>query len=508
MSHAIDVRREPALGGLHEIHARRRQLVSLVMTVVVLLAAGVVLFSLASGVERALGVLDFNVLRISFVALAVVFSLYTWEKERNLRRAERRFLEAQVRAAALTNRLRELSALTEAGKAVNSMLSLDDVLGVILRSAGELLDATEGSVMLLDEEDDQHLRTAASVGIEGEARTATAQVGVGVVGRVAATRRPALVTGSEVDEIPLPSASGNGHRRSALSAPLMRHNEVVGVLSIAVSEDEREYTEHDLEAFTVFAEHAAIAIANAQRYEREKLARERLAQLDAKRREFVAVLTHDLKAPLTSILGFTRLLRRSRDQYSEEQAQEFLEVIDRQGAKMLEMVEGLVVATRLEEGQPVFLTRKPLELEAIIREQAALLRGILGRRRIEVDVRTELPTVYGDASAVEHIVANLLENAVKYSPDGSRVQVAVEATGSEVLVSVADEGPGIPDNHLPNVFDRYEQAGQPTGLASVGLGLFIVQSLAQAHGGRAWAENVPGGGARVTFTLPYRSSDR
>lgn len=491
---------------LQEVQARRHQLLGLSLVVFVLVAGGVVLFSYASEAlfDRPLEILNLNVLRASFVALAAAFALYVFEKERTLSRIERELIEERVLSAALSNRLRELSALSQAGKAVASVLSLDDVLKVILESAQELLGATEGSIMLLDDEKTS-LRVAASVGLPQDvARGTVIPLGEGVAGWVAEFREPVVLTG-DVQDRRFRHFVPKGRRvRSAMSAPLYARAEPVGVLNVSVSSGDRDYSAHDLRALTVFAEHAAVAIANARLYEREKRASARLADLDERRRDFLATITHDLKTPLTSILGYVRLLRRAADRITSEEAREFTETIERQGQRILEMIEQLIMATRLEEGAPT-LSREALELKAIIKESVEAFRGVRGSRTITERVPDDLPTVYGDRSAVEHIMANLLDNAVKYSPDGTGIEVSVEAFPEEVRVSVTDDGPGIPDAALPHVFERYRRAEDTANGSSVGLGLFIVRSLVQAQGGQVRATNVPGRGARITFSLPLRS---
>jgi two-component system, OmpR family, sensor histidine kinase KdpD len=132
-------------------------------------------------------------------------------------------------------------------------------------------------------------------------------------------------------------------------------------------------------------------------------------------------------------------------------------------------------------------------------------RGVLHDREVHLAIPDTLPTVFGDRSAVEHIVANLLDNAVKYSPDGSPLSVELEEAPGEVRVRVSDRGPGIPEEKRDHVFDRYDRGDAPGRSGSVGLGLFIVRSLAEGHGGRVWAEDAPGGGACITFTLPVRA---
>jgi len=496
----VKTRRDDALD---HVLSRRRQLVSLVLVLFVLIAAGVVVVSMAAGREEsAIELLDFDVLRISFVGLAIIFALYVWQKERDLRRTEQALIEAQERAGALRNRLRELSALTDAGHAVSATLSLDHVLQVIVGSAKELLGATEASVMLLDPEE-QVLRLAATVGLPDELLGQTVPVGDSVAGWVAAQGKPIMLQG-QVPEDRFPHFVTKVREvRSAISAPLLHEREPVGVLNISITEGERIYTDQDIEALTVFAGHAATAITNAQAYEQEKQARARLAEADAQRREFVAALTHDLKAPLTSILGYTRLLSKGKEHFTEEQSRGFVDVIDRQGQKILDMVQRLVMATRLEEAGPV-LERERLDIPEIVADQVEMVQGMLGERTIETRFPDDLPEIYGDRASVEHALVNLLDNAIKYSDDGTGITVEVLAADGEVLFSVIDEGPGIAEDLLPHVFERYRRGAEDGDMASVGLGLFIVHSLAAAQGGRAWAENEPDRGARITFSLPYR----
>ncbi len=489
---------------LEEVQSRRRQLFRLLLLVLVLVGAGVVLLSLA---ERLLGReppewLSPDALRVAFVLLAVAFGLYVREKAQALERVERALIEERVLSTALSNRVTEMTAISRAGRAVASTLSLDDLLQLILRSAQDLLGATEGSVMLFDDAKTS-LRIAASVGLSPDAPRRKISVGEGVAGWVAEFREAVILRGDVSDPRFRRLAPKDRTVRSAMSAPLYARSEPVGVLNVSVSEGERVYTEHDLRALTVFAEHAAIAIANARLFERERAASERLAEVDARRREFMAVMTHDLKSPLTSIMGYVRLLNQLGENATVEQAREFNRVIEKQAGRMLDMIEQLLMATSVEEGAQV-LSREPLDLRAVIGEEVAAFAGVLGDRVIDMRIPEDLPVVYGDRSAIEHIVANLLDNAVKYSPDGTAIEVEAGATPDEVRVSVTNGGRGIPAEVLPNVFERYKRGDGEASEGSVGLGLFIVRSLTQGHGGRVWAENREGGGTRITFTLPLR----
>jgi two-component system, OmpR family, sensor histidine kinase KdpD len=488
---------------LEDVQHRRRQLFALLLLVFVLVAAGLVLLAVASDLlGRPLPFVNADVLRIGFVLLAVAFALYVREKEKALNRVERALIEERVLSAALESRVRELTTILRAGRAVASTLSLEDVLHLILGSAQELLGATEGSVMLFDDEK-KTLRIGASVGLSGQAATREIQVGEGVAGWVAEFREAVILRGDVTDPRFRRFVPKDRRVLSAMSAPLWARAEPVGVLNISVSEGDRVYTEHDLRALTVFAEHAAIAINNARLYERERDASVRLAELDTRRREFLAVVSHDLKAPLTAILGYSRLLRDLGGKATDTQTREFTQVIERQADRMLQMIEQLLMATSVEQGAPV-LSREPLDLELIVREEVTAFGGVMAGRPVEVTIPQELPIVYGDRSAVEHVLANLLDNAVKYSDEGTPIDLTVEPVEDEVHISVSDRGPGIPGKMLTDVFDRYSRADGAPSSGGVGLGLFIVRSLIQGHGGRVWAENRPGGGATVTFALPLR----
>ena len=489
---------------LEDVQSRRRQLFRLLLLVLIMVGAGVVLVSIA---ERLLGQqppawLSPDVVRVAFVLLAVAFAIYVHEKERALERTERALIEERVLSTALSSRVGELTAISQAGRAVASTLSLGDVLQLILRSAQDLLGATEGSVMLFDETKSS-LRIAASVGLSADAAKQTIPIGEGVAGWVAEFREAVILRGDVSDPRFRRLVPKDRPVRYAMSAPLYARSEPVGVLNISVSDGERVYSEHDLRALTVFAEHAAIAIANARLFELERAASERLAEVDARRREFLAVVTHDLKSPLTSIIGYVRLLNQLGENATVEQAREFNRVIEKQATRMLDMIEQLLMATSIEEGARV-LSREPMDLRAIIGEEVAAFAGVLGDRVIDMRIPAELPTVYGDRSAIEHILANLLDNAVKYSPDGTAIEVMARPEPDEIRVSVGNDGKGIPEEELPRIFDRYKRGDGAAREGSVGLGLFIVRSLTLGHGGRVWAENRDGGGTRITFTLPLR----
>jgi diguanylate cyclase (GGDEF)-like protein len=240
---------------LEAVDRRRSQLWTVAFAGLVCLAVAVSL--LTSGVGHHLGFANRLGFRIGTVVLVMGLAIYVTEKERHLRRLATLLVEERVLGAALSNRLKELAMLYEAGKAMNSVLVVDDVLKLILSSAFELLNASSGSIMLLTDEGDLVVVCRA-----GNASGTPIELGGGIAGRVARDREPLLVQGTVLEK-------GRQETESAVCVPLMHRGQVLGVINL-IGAPGHNYTEYDLRAVSLFAEHAAIAVANARLYEAER----------------------------------------------------------------------------------------------------------------------------------------------------------------------------------------------------------------------------------------------
>jgi signal transduction histidine kinase len=228
----------------------------------------------------------------------------------------------------------------------------------------------------------------------------------------------------------------------------------------------------------------------------------RLSEVDRARADVVATITHELKTPLTSLLGYASILRKRADTLSSDQRAEFVGVIETQGQRILRLIEDLLQSTRLEAGIGR-LQRVPLDLAGIVRLVSHEIST--GRQRnIKVDAPDHDLGLFGDPAAMEHVVTNLIDNALKYSSADTSVTVTIFGGEGEVLFTVADEGVGIDPSDLPTIFERFQQASNARGRASVGLGLYIVHSLVHAQGGRVWVDSEVGKGTTFTVALPRR----
>ncbi len=243
----------------------------------------------------------------------------------------------------------------------------------------------------------------------------------------------------------------------------------------------------------------AVRATKAFAGEREET--ERLRALDETKNAFLAAVSHDLKNPLTTILGFAATLEARLDKLPREQSLEFLRQITRSGRKLERMLDDLLDMDRIDRGiiQPNLMRG----------DIAALVRGIvqdidLGGQSVTIhadEVRAEV-----DPAKLERIVENLIRNAIKYAPSEREIDVRVAGHGGGFLLAVEDRGPGIPDDLKEKVFEPFERAPGANGMATgSGIGLSLVSRFTELHGGRAWVEDRPGGGASFRVYLPGRA---
>ena len=229
-----------------------------------------------------------------------------------------------------------------------------------------------------------------------------------------------------------------------------------------------------------------------------------LQELERHRAEFLGMVSHELRMPLTSIKGSTAALLGASRQFAPAETREFIRIVDGQADRMIGLIADLLDAGRIDTGT-LSVSPEPSEVAAMVdRARTTFLSGG-GRHTVLIDLPPDLPRVMADRQRVEQVLNNLLANAARQAPESSPIRVAAERDGVHVAVSVADEGRGIPPERLAQLFRKYSAAavGEPgAGAAGSGLGLAICRGLVEAHGGRIRAESGgPGRGARFTFTL-------
>jgi PAS domain S-box-containing protein len=233
--------------------------------------------------------------------------------------------------------------------------------------------------------------------------------------------------------------------------------------------------------------------------EMEREAAERLRDLDRLKDEFLASVLHELRTPLTAIAAFAEVLAGSGETDTETRA-ELLERISRNTSEMSGMIEQLLDDSGLESGK-LALEPGPLPLRSEALRCIETVQDAIGNRQSAVDVPIDLE-VQADRRGFERILVNLLANAAKYSPEGSTIRVGARAQNGDVVVSIRDEGIGIPPEAQERVFERFYRSSLVSAKRGYGIGLSIARRYVQLQGGRIWVESEPGRGSTFFFTLP------
>ena len=289
--------------------------------------------------------------------------------------------------------------------------------------------------------------------------------------------------------------------RSSLVVPLRARGETLGALALFSTDPAREYSAEDVALAEDLARRAGLAIDNARLY---RDAQEAIRARD----DFLSVASHEIRTPLTSLLGFAQLLRRqldSEDGPNEQVLRRGLEAIEHQSYRLSRLVSRLLDVSRIEGGG---LVLEPVETELVrlVQELADAARVITGRHDIVVQAPPALWATV-DPLRLEQVVGNLLDNAIKYSPGGGRIDVELApGPAGTARLSVTDRGAGIPPERRAQIFDRFYRAHIDSHASGMGLGLYVSRQVIELHGGSIRAEFPPEGGTRFVVDLPIDGS--
>jgi len=225
------------------------------------------------------------------------------------------------------------------------------------------------------------------------------------------------------------------------------------------------------------------------------------AETESVRNSLLAGISHDLRTPLSSIVGASSSLAEDDARLDQRARRELARTIYDEAQRMTTLANNILDMARLEAGA-VSLHRDWVPLEEVVGSVLTRLRARLAGRPLDVRLPRDLPLIKLDAVMIGQVLVNLLENALKYTPQGTPLEIEAEIAPGEVTIAVADRGPGIPAGLEERLFDKFYRAAPEGAQSGVGLGLTICRAIVEAHGGRIWAENRAGGGAVFRFTLP------
>ena len=224
---------------------------------------------------------------------------------------------------------------------------------------------------------------------------------------------------------------------------------------------------------------------------------------DEMKNTFISAVSHELKTPVALIKGYASTLRRSDAKWDEQVMRDSLQVIEEESDRLAELIENLLDASRAQAGN-IKLTPVELDIDDLVVRVARKLEPQAKSHKIIADVRPDMPLVFADEARVTQVLSNLIGNAMKYSPDGSEIRITARATPGEVIVTVADQGPGIPADEQALIFERFYRSDSAIkrGTPGTGLGLYLTKAIVESHGGRVWVESDGKAGSQFSFSLP------
>jgi len=292
--------------------------------------------------------------------------------------------------------------------------------------------------------------------------------------------------------------------QSYLGLPLVAKNQVVGILSF-YAQEKRQFSDEEITFLRSLAGHAAAAIYNSQLYEQTSRQAIALEKANRVREDFLSVMSHELRTPLNVITGYAKLVQEGVMGEINPEQNKALDKIGHHADELLFMVNSIMNATKIEVGA-LSLDCEEFPLVKLFDEIKLLYDYPFGKEiRVEWDYRADLPLLHSDRDKLKHILQNLINNALKFTDEGTVTVTARQLPGNtHVELAVSDTGIGIPAKELPVIFDRFRQldSSRTRAYGGVGLGLHIVKTFTELLGGTVRATSKLGRGSTFTITLP------
>lgn len=392
---------------------------------------------------------------------------------------------ARVRAEAAQRRAAESTTLYELGQALMSSRDVHQVLRAITERIVHVFGVDRCAIFVPG--DNGQLRLAAET-LRGNRR------------RDRASQAAATWVFRQGAQVGLPSDAVAEGLRQRVFVPLRAADRVEGVMEIGLKLSGRALEADEQRLVTSFAAQAALAIARAQS-EEEQHRVQVLEETDRLKSALLSALSHDLRTPLASIKASATSLLLADAAWSQEEGRELLQTIDQEADRLNRLVGNLLDLSRIEAGvlRPVL---DWYDIGEVVEGVFARLRPLLKDRHVTADIQP-MPPVRLDLLRIEELLINLFENAVRYTPPHTPIELEVWQDDGGLRVAVVDHGPGIPAAQRRHVFDRFYRAQRHSDRDhGTGLGLAICQGIAEAHGGTIQVEETPGGGATFLVTLP------
>jgi signal transduction histidine kinase len=405
----------------------------------------------------------------------------------------------------------EVVALQRATSLAETTLELEQMLPALLEHVRGMFNAEIAELMLSPTEDDSRFLST-QIG-PGEQRTLLEPVvpvaDRGVWARVTAERE-GVVLPRPIKNPALAAYFGARGISDAMVVPMLADGNVVGTLMVANREGEfATFDEDGLRLLQVLGNHVTVSVRNARLLERLGRALEEERHVAQLKDDFVATISHELRTPLTNVQGYIKTLRNPDVALSEGEREEFLGAADRQADRLRSLIDDLLFGSFDQMPSETHVLER-VAARPLIERIAVDRAGPDRSDRLEFAIADTLPELEVQREELARVIGNLVDNALKYSPDGSTVRVEARNESVGIRVSVIDRGPGIPPAEQQHIFERFYQVehGPTRSRGGAGLGLFICSRAAQEIGGRVWLERSDADGSTFCAWVPLEPARR
>lgn len=411
-----------------------------------------------------------------------------------------------------------VGVLFEIAKALVTETDLDSMLPVLLSSLIDALTAAEAGLLEIYDPAHKRLDMFSAVGFHldplthlhlspGEAMGGTAlQTGqTEIYATPSAIERAHQNLDPKNRELLTQAMSGFIPPLSAICVPLMTSKVKIGALVLENRSQPDQFMPEDVPFLETVADLIALAIENV-RLRQELHETQAMEEANRLKAELISTLAHEMRTPLTSIKGYSTALLVDGLEFDPQTQRQFLEIIDQECDVLQDLIHDLLESSVIDAGL-LGLEPQPVRLSILARNVIADLAHRTTICRFVVDFGSDFPIVDADPHRIEQVLRNLLDNAIKYSPQGGLIVVQGEVNGAYVTISVADQGVGIDPKNQSRLFEKFfrVRSGLAQHVVGSGLGLPIARTIVESHGGQIWAESQVGQGSTFFFTLPISS---
>ena len=417
--------------------------------------------------------------------------------------------EQKLSAKRIIQRNKELAALNAIAQTIGESLDLDEILENAFDKTLEILSIRNGSMHVMDD-DAEHLIMRLYRGISDEEAQEflTTKIGDYHVGKVAQTGEPMFIESLGGSTVLLRQGAdelvSEQQLKSAMFVPLKAGGKVAGVIC-SYTHGNRVFTEEERELLITIGHQVGIAIEK-DRLIVEASRADALEELDRLRTELLASVSHELRTPLTVIKGLSDSLVQPDVAWDGETAQDFLRTISQESDVLSHIITNLMEMSQMEAGM-MTMYRKRTDISSIVSQLEYQLNSLTSNHAFEIDIAKDVSQIDVDEIRIGEVIVNLVSNATLYSEEGSKITLRASEVNGENMVTVTDQGIGIPAEAAEKIFDRFYrlESGVAHRRGGTGLGLAISKGIVETHSGKIWAESSPGEGSKFSFTIPNAS---